>query len=322
MEPATLSIVLVDGVCEVPYKFLNVLSKSSFSFCCEDIFEDQNTFQCNYLRKDEFLTILDVLHGRKSIEGLNTQQFRFIETNLLLPTNICDFANTAYKEGAKLLATARTIQDKHIALLSGTSKVLMCSSMTIKSLFGSKSTYSTMYSDLDFIIPVQMICNEDGVRMILICEGVPIYTPELGLLPIRSDNLYKTRTDKDGSLIQPSCNGVCIMDGKCDIHTLLHKMFIPTLSTMDPILSCRHGVQCTGVYIPTKYIHTSDLLALSANGIVYMRNMYQQYCPDHFPYSKHTATQEKADAVMRILKSTPCMELDYRCSEIGFVNIK
>jgi len=182
MEPTRsnqLTVVLTDGVCEISHSTLNVLSKSSFSLCADAVSDNsssntnQNIVHCDYLTRSEFLSIVDVLRGKASIDTLSAHQLQFVEANLLIPAHICRVANRAQEKAAKLIATANSIQDRHVALLMGTSKVLVCDYADRKTLFESDTEYAEMYKDLKHIVPVLITCDKHGMNMIRICEGVP-----------------------------------------------------------------------------------------------------------------------------------------------------
>ena len=82
----TITIKLTDGICEIPTRYLNAFSESSFTICTGDIQSDTPLiFECDYLTKEECMDVVDVLRGRASISELSGRQHKFIDIHMLLP---------------------------------------------------------------------------------------------------------------------------------------------------------------------------------------------------------------------------------------------
>jgi len=247
----------------------------------------------------------------------------------------------------------------HIDLLTGKNRVFLVSHIRRHDFFPVGRMYaSEAYSH---IIPVQVAYGKGGIRIISICEGVPITkahsrvtNSSKGGIDIVSDNLYKTRTDvASRSHLQPydSCvtipiNGRCIC-GKCETidwgeHEQTHKSYG---TTGQPVkchgckkymcCHCRNSLSCigrgcNGVLQPYSSIHaTYSTDKLSTDPFTFISDVHANngqtfaYCPIHMPYFKHTATQAIADAVMAII-SNQCKQYvsNHKTLVSGYVNIK
>jgi len=128
-----------------------------------------------------------------------------------------------------------------------------------------------------------------------------LFTPHDGFIPIESDNLYRTRTNKDGTLIIAAVTGVCIKDGKCDIHPTRNNTFnAGPRSCYDSDIDtspCTYGSECRGVVrtiddevdtdsdeeytVCGRKLDANDLNILSTDSYGYSRNTLSHYCPDH-----------------------------------------
>jgi len=225
----------------------------------------------------------------------------------------------------KMMIRVNKIQQKIISFLAGKTPYVLCADRDRHEYFGDRP----VWADVDNIVPIQLAYGDEGIRMISICEGVPIYTSTDGWLyegsKVASDNLYKTRIDSSGFAIKISEEGCCAC-GKC-----------PTSSKHN---SARHCVykydsdisdsESEPIYVPgcpdeakCRASTAKFTKLLSADGPVYMKFTDSTseifMCPQHLPYHKHAATKEKIAGVTKCVSGMCMLYKNIRVS--GYINI-
>jgi hypothetical protein len=135
------------------------------------------------LTEYEYDEVTGALVEKHPISKLSKAQLKAF--NHLVPVDVSDIKMRAVNKIMK-------IQQEHVDLLAGKTDAILCMYDKRKKYFSDNA----MHVSLDHIVPVQIAYGKDCIRMVSICEGVPIWMSNTGMLTIHSDNLYEARSNK------------------------------------------------------------------------------------------------------------------------------